>query len=405
MQNTIYKLKYLLTHPDWSAEDQAWMEAYIQDKDHTDLESVLKELFEQDLANAPETVKERVSVQMWENLKEKIEKEKSVETPVVALRKARVNSWWSAAAVIAVVLSVCTITYFLVNRFDKVENNIVLGSPALKEDTIVKPGTNGAILTLSDGSKIVLDSVHRARSLPGSQLVLQQDVLSYTGVPDRATAIANNNLSTPKGRQFKVVLADGTQVWLNAGSSLTYPTHFEGKERRVQLNGEAYFEVAKNKEKPFFVQFKSASGNGEIKVLGTHFNVKAYNEEPLVQTTLLEGSVAIAYKDATQKIRPGQQAVIGEKIDRIQVKEVSTENEVAWKEGLFEFNNTPLAEVMRQLSRWYNIEVQYEGGIPIQNFDGSISKKSELKRVLEMLEQGGIQYKMKGRTLIVQRTK
>lgn len=266
--------------------------------------------------------------------------------------------------------------------------------------TIITPGKAGAILTLADGSQVVLDSLANGviAKQNGARVVLTNGQLAYDPTENSNGEIVFNTIATPKGRQFQVTLPDGTQVWLNAASSIRYPTAFSGEERKVEVTGEAYFEVAKNTNMPFRV---SVNNKAEIKVLGTHFNVNAYENEKAIATTLLEGSVRVAATEPGNVIlQPGQQAQIENASIKI-IKNANTDKAIAWKNGLFYFDGASLAEIMRQLERWYDIEVVYEKGIPDIEFEGEMTKDVSLDGLLVMLGKTEIHFRIEGRKLIV----
>ena len=252
-----------------------------------------------------------------------------------------------------------------------------------------KPGGNKAILTLSNGSKIVLNDAKNGKlAVQGSAAVvkLANGELRYNQSGTSEASPVYNTMSTPRGGQYKLQLPDGTVVMLNSESSITFPIAFTGKERNVSLTGEAYFEVAKNKKMPFHVSF----ADQKVEVLGTHFNISAYNDQPDYKTTLLEGSVRISRGKENHLLVPGQQAVYEPGSKMFAVKEVDTEDVVSWKNGLFHFDNTELDQVMRQLSRWYNIEIEYEGPKPVLNFTGEIKRDNNLSKVIKILESTGV---------------
>ncbi len=258
----------------------------------------------------------------------------------------------------------------------------------------VMPGKNVAILTLSNGKQIDLNLAKNGRIYSGKGLEIIKEsngVISYHSRqvfgPD---SLEMNTLATPSGGQFRVVLADGTKVWLNAMSSLTYPSRFSGDKRPVALTGEAYFEVAKNKEKPFDV----STADERVEVLGTHFNINAYKDEHLQRTTLLEGSVRVTSKqqNAQATIKPGQQAEGAS--GRLKITNVDADAAAGWKDGLFVFNHTDIRPLMRQLSRWYNIDVIYQGDIKTRTFSGSIDRSYTLLQVLDVLKISKVNFKI-----------
>ena len=277
---------------------------------------------------------------------------------------------------------------------------------AIKTD--IAPGSQGAILTLADGRQVVLDSLGNGvvADQTGTQVLLQDGKLIYDHAASTVEQVAYNAISTPKGRQFQLILPDQTKVWLNAASSLKYPTHFSGKERRVEIKGEAYFEVAKNAAMPFYVDIDSTT---TVRVLGTHFNINAYDNESSIKTTLLEGKVLVKSDVGSKKydaqnsviLKPGQQAVLaGHSLLTID-QSPNIEKVMAWKNGVFNFEEATLQEVMHQLERWYDIDVQYETGIPKLQFVGKMGRDLSLNNVLRGLELSKVHFRLEGRKLIV----
>ncbi|WP_315816975.1 FecR family protein [Paraflavitalea speifideaquila] len=275
----------------------------------------------------------------------------------------------------------------------------------------ILPGRNGAILTLADGRRIVLDSA--ANGIIGNQgsaqISLQNNRVIYQAgdARDAGTTMVYNTMSTPKGRQFQLVLPDGSKVWLNAASSITYPIAFNNKERRVEITGEAYFEVAHDKIKPFIVQTK----NQEVQALGTSFNVYAYDDESLERTTLLEGSVRVNATDNNPSsshpprvvtLIPGQEAQINNKIQLLFVANNVGEAAIAWKNGYFNLENIPFDQVMKQLERWYDIQVLYEKGVPNLSFVGGLSRNMTLESLIRALKVSEVHFRVEaGRKLVV----
>ena len=247
--------------------------------------------------------------------------------------------------------------------------------------------SNKPVLTLADGSKITLDSA-------GNQLLQQQPgVLQYSN----STIIGFNTLNTPPGSQYEIILPDGSKVWLNAASGLKYPTAFKGKERVVELQGQAYFEIAQNANQPFKVKVS----NQEILVLGTSFDIMAYANENNTWTTLITGAVKVTADKASQVLKPGQQASVDNNSKTIAVKQVNTDDVIAWKNGYFSFRNADLPTVMRQLARWYDVEVSYGESIPQGTFSGEIGKSLSLEQALKILEQTRVNFKIEGRRIVI----
>jgi len=262
------------------------------------------------------------------------------------------------------------------------------------------PGSDKAILTLADGTKVILDSAHNGilAEQGGTKIVKPENgrVRYDAGAHGEVT---ENLLVTPRGGKYQVTLPDGTQVWLNAASSMRYPTAFTGRERIVTITGEVYFEVAKETGKAFIVKVNDLS----VEVLGTHFNVNAYTDEVMVRTSLLEGAVRV--KDGAGQmvtLKPGQEAQTpGDRQAMRVVSGIDTAQVMAWKNGLFQFRNTDLASVMRQLARWYDLDVVYEGKIPTDRFDGKIPRDATAAQVLAILQKNQIHFKIEGKKLMV----
>ncbi len=275
----------------------------------------------------------------------------------------------------------------------------------------IPPGSDGAILTLADGSAIRLDSLADgliARQL-GADLVLKNRELSYEPKKNQQAATVYNTITTPRGRQYQFRLPDGTDVWLNAGSSITFPTVFNSLERNVKITGEVYFEVMKYKTEngkrlPFTVSVETPSDiarNLDIVVLGTHFNVNAYENEPQVKTTLLEGSIKLKKNREQYLLLPGQQAHLQPNGTFKMTDQVNAEEVLAWKDGFFYFDHTDLQTVMRQLSRWYDVNVEYRGNIPDLKFVGEIPRSARLDQVFQILGKTKLRFTVENKTIIV----
>lgn len=301
---------------------------------------------------------------------------------VKPLPRWRTTKWWAAAAV----LLVCGTLYFYGER----------PLPAGKRMQVMlqadlPPGGNRAVLTLGNGSTIVLDSAHNGPlAQQGAAQILKpgSNSISYTS-NNHTQELVYNTLTTPRGGQYSVALSDGTRVWLNAASSIRFPATFTGKERRVEITGEAYFEVAPDAARVF----KVTVNDMEVMVLGTHFNVMAYEEESMIRTTLLEGAVKVSRQDKSVVLQPGQQAQAGAR-DAIRLASGVDVNEVmAWKNGLFWFENADVHSVMRQVARWYNVDVEVRGDIAL-HFTGSIPRNVQVSRVFEILQEAGSMHYM-----------
>ncbi|PWV45404.1 FecR family protein [Chitinophaga sp. S165] len=319
---------------------------------------------------------------------------RDIETPSRPIRP--LYRWRRMAVAAAVVLFVAAGAYYLLHR-KPVQH---MAAATLKD---ISPASNKATLKLADGSTVTLDSAGRQVLQQGGATVQQSGGQIVYVVKNNNEPLRYNTLTTPRGGQFKVKLPDGTDVWLNAASSLRYPTVFSGGERRVEVTGEAYFEVASLAEKPFRV---SVNGQTEIEVLGTHFNVNAYLNERSLQTTLLEGSVRVKQGNEKIILQPGQQARVGQQDNTTQqltlVKDPDIEKVMAWRHGVFNFDGATLEEVMKQLERWYDIDIVYEKGIPDIRFGGELNKNINLQDLLVILEKTEVHFRLEGgRKLIV----
>lgn len=264
----------------------------------------------------------------------------------------------------------------------------------------VMPGRNTATLTLANGQTILLDSVGKGElgRQGGTRLVkADSGSLAYLAGHGEASTVAYNILTTPRSGQYQLTLPDGSRVWLNNVSSLRYPTAFLGKDRTVELAGEAYFEIAKDATRPFIVKVKDEA----VEVLGTSFNIMAYSEEGGTQTTLLTGAVAVKAGVNIVRLKPDEQAQViadgGLKV----IKDVTGQDIVSWKDGFFYFGRASFAAVMRQLARWYDVDVVYEGKAPDMEFGGKIDRSLPLNDLLKFLDRNQIHFRLEGRKLIV----
>lgn len=282
-------------------------------------------------------------------------------------------------------------------------------SPIINSNNDIAPGGNKAYLTLADGKRIALTDAKTGEiaKQSGVQIFKMADgQLSYSISKDSRKATKEsdqNTIETPKGGQYRVNLPDGTKVWLNAASSLRYPMLFAKSERRVELSGEAYFEVSKDKKHPFIVK----TDKQDVEVLGTHFNINSYTDEPVVKTTLMEGSVRVILNSLSSNkkskiIKPGQQSQITSKGITI-VDNIDLDGIIAWKDGYFSFNQAPLEDILKPVSRWYNVNVEFKDlDMRKELYSGEISKFSNISQVLNKLEKaGGVKFKIDQRKIIV----
>lgn len=350
---------------------------------------------------------------------------------------------YAAAAVLALLIALPALYQVLNDK--AVELPAITSVPEVGSQ--IAPGGDKAVLTLADGSRILLDDASGgvlARQGKAQVLKLDNGELAYESGSSAAREAAGegpapteelyNTIETPRGGQYQLTLSDGTKVWLNAASSLRFPASFNGPERTVFLTGEAYFEVAPSfeatfspgapsgesassrvssgaaRKRPFYVRVNDI----EVKVLGTHFNIMAYDDERQVETTLLEGSVEIS--PGTQdraagahpgrgvqstRLYPGQRASLDKASETLEVKEVDVEEAIAWQKGYFQFNRADIYTIMRRVSRWYDIDVVYEGDLPKEEFVGKISRDEPLSKVLRIFKLSRIRFRMEGNTIIV----
>ncbi|WP_158526211.1 FecR family protein [Pedobacter paludis] len=300
--------------------------------------------------------------------------------------------WVAVAAAAAIVICIFGIHLYRVQQLESATDNAVILAQK------ISPGNQGATLTLSDGRKIALNDQASGTLAQeaGTRIIKTVNGGIQYQPGDGAGSLNYNSLGTGKGQIYSLNLPDGTVVWLNAASFIRYPSNFAAKgNRSVELKGEAYFEVAKDKSRPFVV----TSGSQTVEVLGTHFNVNAYEDEPNQKTTLIEGSIKVAVPGVQKLINPGEQASFTKGL--LQVATANTADAIAWKEGKFRFNETPMEELLRQLGRWYDLQLEFPTGVPQRQFSGGINRNVPLSSVLQLLKDAKINFRLNGRKLIV----
>ncbi|HEX6426326.1 MAG TPA: FecR domain-containing protein [Niastella sp.] len=352
--------------------------------------------------------------------------------------RKRILVYSSVAAAILILLT-AGLYWMLSKNSEGANKSIVKKAPPVNDTTSITPGANRAMLTLADGTVVVLDDaangtlaqqndVKVVKSKDGEVQYQQANGNRPSIAPNsgtnRQSAIVYNMLSTPRGGQYMIVLPDGSKVWLNAASSIKYPTAFTANERRVEITGEVYFEVAPlilptkrdgggSQKIPFIVKIGTPAGSGgEVEVLGTHFNVNAYGDDGAVKTTLLEGSVRVKSEVGGTKsygsgkssaiLKPGQQALMAIHSRLTIDHSPDIESVMAWKNGLFQFNNVTIETVMRQVARWYDVQVVFERDVSKDLFRGKIYRNTDLSQLLKILELSGAHFKMEGKKVIVQ---
>ncbi|HEY5371952.1 MAG TPA: FecR domain-containing protein [Hanamia sp.] len=378
---------YISKKTDTSEEDEL-MDWIIESKEDSELKAYMLEIWNQHHSEKD------FSYVNWDKIYSHV-----IPSPVVSIEPKVKRMRWArltAAAIIGIALAAGTYFYLT----PRSPQSIAIKEP--KQNDITPPSTNKAILTLANGTKIEIDSNGNGTlAIQGNVQIIKKSSgeISYAGAAKGD--VSYNTLSVPMGsKPINLTLSDGSRVWINVGSSLTYPTAFTGNERKVKITGEAYFEVIHNARMPFIVQ----NGDVTIRDLGTHFNVNTYADEPVDQITLLEGSVRISKNTVSQLLKPGQQARFnnGENNHIKVVNDVNMEEVMAWKNGRFLFDkNTDIGTIMRQISRWFNVDIEYQGTIN-QRFWGSISKDVNLLQVLKILEAtGGVKFNVEGNKIIV----
>jgi len=334
-----------------------------------------------------ESTKEASKMRVMESL--------SMGAIVAPIKRTTAHSLWkTVAAAVTITAVVGTGAWFLLKK--EKPQPVAVVQPAENKLTDVMPGGYKAQLVLDDGSTIELDSAGTGKlAQQGNMQVMNRDgQLSYKPDATAEKRALYNTLKTGRGQMYPVKLSDGSTVWLNSSSSIRFPVAFNEQKRNVEITGEAYFKVAHNDRKPFKV-----SVNGmEVQVLGTVFNINSYSDEGAIKTTLLQGAVKVTKGDQQVRIKPGEQAVV---TNKILVQRVDIKHEVAWKDGVFAFKDDNLYSIMRQLSRWYDIDVVYEGTIPAKKISGGIYRNSNLSEVLTVLKGLKVKFELNNRTLII----
>jgi ferric-dicitrate binding protein FerR (iron transport regulator) len=374
-------------------EEQAmldnWINASAENKqlfatltNNDDLQAKLNHLHE--IEGTKEEAKRRVMEMLFPG---------AIVTPI---KRTTFSLWKTMAAAVAVTVVVGTGVWFLLKK--QPHQHVAVVQPAENKLADVAPGGYKAQLILDDGRAIELDSAGAGKLAQqgnmqvmnqGGQLLYQQDATAEN-------RSLYNTLKTGRGQMYPVKLSDGSAVWLNSSSTIRFPVAFNEQERRVDITGEAYFEVAHNDKKPFVV-----SVNGvEVQVVGTVFNINSYNDEGAMKTTLLKGAVKVKQGDQQVMIRPGEQAEVVDKTIKVNTG-VNVSKEVAWKNGLFYFKNENLKAIMRQISRWYDVDVVYEGNVSNDEISGKIYRSANLSEVLKLLNLLDVNYKIEGKKLII----
>jgi transmembrane sensor len=310
------------------------------------------------------------------------------------------SRWLQVAAILLVSLSFSL--YFYLSDSKTYSNEQVSHSAPAKAPNPIVPGSSKAILTLANGQRIPLNGTtnEEISKQAGISISKNKDgkTFCYASVASTAKQPTINRIETPKGGEFQIVLADGTKVWLNSASSLTFPDSFSGDKREVKLTGEGYFEVAKDRKKKFLVNVNDAT----IEVLGTHFNISSYQDEGSILTTLLEGSVKLSKNNNHVILKPGQQASVAHTASQIKVSEIDVAEVMAWKNGIFFFKREDVKSVMKKVARWYDIDVEYRGNMQGKVLQGTISRFENIEKLMNAFElTGALHYKIEGRRVII----
>lgn len=394
------RLSYLLEQYLDNLISEAEFEELLSHVKSEESSSALRSVLEELIGQSPQAADYRE--ENWAPLYQKI-----VQRTQPSPKLKRLSLRWTVAAAVLLVLGTGFIWYK-----ERTVKTPVAAPLAMVHD--LAPGSNKAVLTLADGSTINLDAAQNGvlGQQGKTQLIKNRnEQLVYqpgqgNGTTGSGTAGnesgAYNLLTTPRGGQYQLQLPDGSKVWLNAATSLRYPTSFTGGDRVVELRGEAYFEIKADASKPFRVKVLRGGLPEkeplEVEVLGTHFNIMDYDEEPAISTTLLEGLVRVRKGESNVLVRPGEQARL-DKSSALHVTAADTEEVVAWKDGMFKFNDAGIEQVMRQLARWYDVEVVYVNGIPHDRFQGEMYRNVNASKILKILEASGVHFTVEGKKI------
>jgi transmembrane sensor len=326
----------------------------------------------------------------WEAMKNNILASDAEERSVKRI------GWWRYAAAAILILGI-GITWLVM----KDTGNGAQQLSELRNTDSVLPNTNQTVLTLADGRTIILDSSNTGELLAANGvkvIKLQNGEIAYDGQSNTNLQPELHTITVPRGgRPYQIVMTDGSKIWLNAASSLKYPSFFSGKTREVEITGEAYFEVAHNAAKPFHVKYNQM----DVQVLGTHFNVNTYDDEKDIRITLLEGSVKV---NATL-IKPGQQSIVPHNdpsLANTTVAEADLDLTTAWVKGLFHFDKADIKTILRQVARWYDLDIEFEGKVSNDLFSGKIERTLPLTGIVTLLSSSNIKVRVEGKKLIVE---
>lgn len=378
-------LRELLAKTHWTDEECRWLLHYLEQTPGTELKAYMLERFRQQGFEAPAS---GLSESILSRIHDRIQPPAPPARVVPLFRR-----WRSIAVAVVLTGAIAAAALFLLRPGQPQQKTAPLAA-ATQQD--IAPGGNKARLVLGNGRSVLLDQAADGplATASGEQVKKQDAELIYS-----AGGTGNNTLITPNGGQYRVQLADGTKVWLNAASSLQYPAGFRGDDRTVTLSGEAYFEVAEDAAHPFFVKVNGMT----VQVLGTHFNINAYSEEKFFTTTLVQGAVRVVSGGQRITLAAGEQTTLEQQSGRLKRSAGDTEDAIAWKNGIFTFKNDELSAVMRDISRWYDVEVVYEEGLDEHiHVSGAMRRQEYLTQALKILElTADVHFKVQGRRVSV----
>ncbi len=362
------------------------------------------------MQNGLKTMQQTSHSRIWDKLSTRLEQEghwsPADSAPVVALGQTASRRRWRYFVAATVLFAAAGATFWVLQQRSRSTTPAnISAQPQLAKAADAQPGSNRAVLTLANGRQINLDSTgNGVLASQGNMKVtkLADGQLAYNKIAEeKPAAPAFNVLSTPRAGQFSLTLPDGSRAWLNNASSLRYPVSFTGDSREVELTGEAYFEIAKDASHPFRVAVHRGARASTIEVLGTAFNIMAYDDENAERTTLIEGSVRFVHEGSSALLKPEEQSVLDEQGSLKTLRHVNVPEITAWKNGYFHFDHASLETTMRQLARWYDIDVEYAGNVPPQEFMGKIQRNLPLSAVLKGLENERVHFELEGRKLVV----
>ncbi|RPD39214.1 FecR family protein [Chitinophaga barathri] len=384
-------LKTLLAKEQWTDEESRWLLHYLEHTPAAELKEMLLEEFHQRNIPVPD-------LSLQENILDRIHAQMQPVRETKAVPMRRFRGWQVAAAIAGIIVLTGGIIRFSLQqpKQGNATDQAVASADLHKGD--IAPGGNKARLVLSNGSSVVLDQAADG-AIAGEEKIRKQDESLIYNEDGQDGKMAYNTLITPRGGQYRVQLSDGTKIWLNAASSLEYPMAFNGSEREVKLSGEAYFEVATDAFKPFYVTMNGM----KVQVLGTNFNIKAYADEREFTTTLTAGAVRVISAGKQVTLKPGQQSTFTPASNSLAMAEGDPEGATAWKNGIINFRNDELSAVMRELGRWYDVDVAYDNKVTGNiHVTGAMRKQENLSQALRILElTANVHFTVEGRTVRV----